>query len=358
MSTTETPVRDTIVPGVRPEAATDAAGLRRARVFSGIQPSGMLHLGNYLGAIQQWVQGQGQRENFICVVDLHAITVPQEPAALREQTRSLAALLLAAGIDPRQSVLFVQSHVRAHAELCWLLNCVTPLGWLERMTQYKTKIAAQESVLTGLLDYPVLMAADILLYDADEVPVGDDQRQHVELTRDIAERFNHLFGETFVVPRAVIRESGARVMGLNDPTVKMSKSETARGHAVRLNDEPDEIRWAIKRAVTDSGGDIVFSEAPEKAGVNNLLEIYELLTGQSRPAIEAHFAGQGYGALKREVAEAIVEALRPIRERYRQLMDDPAELDRILAIGAERASAVAEPKVRQVKERMGFTLPG
>ena len=318
----------------------------------------MLHLGNYLGAVQQWVAGQGERENFICVVDLHAITVPQEPAALREQTRSLAALLLAAGIDPRQCVLFVQSHVRAHAELCWLLNCVTPLGWLERMTQYKAKAAAQESVLTGLLDYPVLQAADILLYDTDEVPVGEDQRQHVELTRDIAERFNYLFGETFVVPRAVIRESGARVMGLNDPTVKMSKSETTRGHAIRLTDEPDEIRWAIRRAVTDSGGDIVFSEAPQKAGVNNLLEIYELLTGQSRPAIEAHFTGQGYGTLKREVAEAIIEALGPIRERYHALLDDPAELDRVLAIGAERAAAVAEPKVRQVKERMGFTLPG
>ncbi|HYN87085.1 MAG TPA: tryptophan--tRNA ligase [Ardenticatenaceae bacterium] len=330
----------------------------RPRVLSGIQPSGMLHLGNYLGAVQQWVQGQGAKENFICIVDLHAITVPQEPERLRQQTRELAALLLACGIDPRQTALFVQSHVRAHAEACWILNCVTPLGWLERMTQYKTKAAKQESVLTGLLTYPVLQAADILLYDADEVPVGEDQKQHVEITRDIAQRFNYLFGETFVVPKVMIRESGARIMALNDPTVKMSKSETARGHAIRLVDEPDEIRYAVKRAVTDPGRDIAFSDEPEKAGVNNLLQIYELLTGKSRPEIEAHFANaRGYGDLKQEVAEVVVEALRPIRERYHQLIADPAELDRLVAVGAERARAVAEPKVQQMKERVGFVLP-
>jgi tryptophanyl-tRNA synthetase len=330
---------------------------RKPRVFSGIQPSGNLHIGNYLGAIQQWVAGQGQKTNFICIVDLHAITVPQNPADLRRQTRELAALLLACGIDPQQTTLFVQSHVRAHAECSWVFSCITPLGWLERMTQYKAKAQKQESVMTGLLTYPVLMAADILLYDADEVPVGEDQKQHIELTRDLAQRFNYLFGETFVIPKPVIRESGARIMGLDDPTVKMSKSETARGHAIRIIDDPDEIRWAIKRAVTDSFNEIRFSDDPERAGVNNLLQIYELLTGRSRPEIEAHFAGKGYGALKRELAEVVIEALRPIRERYYQLMDDPAELDRILAIGAEQARAVAEPKMTLILERVGFVLP-
>lgn len=330
---------------------------RKPRVFSGIQPSGNLHIGNYLGAIQQWVAGQGQKTNFICIVDLHAITVPQEPAALRQQTRELAALLLACGIDPQQTTLFVQSHVRAHAECSWVFSCVTPLGWLERMTQYKTKAQKQESVMTGLLTYPVLMAADILLYDADEVPVGEDQKQHIELTRDLAQRFNHLYGETFVIPKPVIRESGARIMGLNDPSVKMSKSDNTRGHAIRIVDDPDEIRWAIKRAVTDSYNEIRFSDDPERAGVNNLLQIYELLTGKSRPEIEAHFAGKGYGALKKELAEVVVESLRPIRERYYQLMNDPAELDRILAIGAEQARAVAEPKMTLILERVGFVLP-
>ncbi len=330
---------------------------RRTRVFSGIQPSGMLHIGNYLGAIQQWVAGQGEKTNFICIVDLHAITVPQEPAALRRQTRELAALLIAAGIDPQQTTLFVQSHVRAHAEGCWLLNCVTPLGWLERMTQYKMKAQKQESVLTGLLDYPILQAADILLYDTDEVPVGEDQKQHVELTRDIAQRFNGLYGETFVVPKPVIRESGARVMALNDPTAKMSKSDFTRGHAIRVNDAPDEIRWVIKRAVTDALARIGFSDDPARAGVNNLLQIYELFTGQSRPAIESHFAGKGYGALKADVAEAVIAGLCPIRERYEQLIADPAELDRILSIGAAQARAVADPKVRVVMERVGFVLP-
>jgi tryptophanyl-tRNA synthetase len=330
---------------------------RKPRVFSGIQPSGNLHIGNYLGAIQQWVAGQGQKTNFICIVDLHAITVPQNPADLRRQTRELAALLLACGIDPQQTTLFVQSHVRAHAECSWVFSCITPLGWLERMTQYKAKAQKQESVMTGLLTYPVLMAADILLYDADEVPVGEDQKQHIELTRDLAQRFNYLFGETFVIPKPVIRESGARIMGLDDPTVKMSKSETARGHAIRIIDDPDEIRWAIKRAVTDSFNEIRFSDEPERAGVNNLLQIYELLTGRSRPEIEAHFAGKGYGVLKRELAEVVIEALRPIRERYYQLMDDPAELDRILAIGAEQARAVAEPKMTLILERVGFVLP-
>ncbi len=330
---------------------------RKPRVFSGVQPTNALHIGNYLGAIRRWVQEQDQKENFYCIVDMHAITIPQDPQTLRRKTRELAALYIACGLDPRKSVIFVQSHVREHAECCWIFNCITPIGWLERMTQYKSKAATQESVLTGLLDYPVLMAADILLYDADEVPVGDDQKQHVELTRAIAQRFNALFGETFTVPQPVIPQSGARIRGFDDPTRKMSKSEaTNRGHAVLLTDTPDEIRRTIKRAVTDLGREIVFSEAPEKAGVNNLLEIYELFTAHSRPQIEAHFAGKGYGVLKTEVAEVVVEGLRPIRERFDALMADPGELDRILDDGAERARAMAAPKMRQIKERVGFIV--
>ena len=326
----------------------------KPRVLSGIQPSGTLHLGNYLGAVQQWVTGQQRAENFFCIVDLHAITVYQDPRLLREQTLNLAAELLAAGIDPDKSTLFVQSHVRAHAEACWLMNCVAPIGWLERMIQYKAKAAKQESVLMGLLDYPVLQTVDILLYSAHEVPVGDDQRQHIELARDLALRFNAIYGETFVVPQGVYRESGARIMGLNDPTIKMSKSEAASNHSIRLVDEPDIIQRAFKVAVTDSGRDIVFSDDPEKAGVNNLLQIYELLSGQTRDAIEAHFAGQGYGALKREVAEVTIEALRPMRERYRELRSNPDELMHILHRGAEQARAVAEPMCAIMRERMGL----
>lgn len=330
---------------------------KRKRTFSGVQPSGMLHIGNYLGAIRRWVAEQSEKDNFFCIVDMHAITVPQDPEKLRQRTRQVAALYLACGLDPEQSTIFIQSHVRAHAECCWILNCVTPLGWLERMTQFKSKASKQESVGTGLLDYPVLQAADILLYDADEVPVGEDQKQHVELTRDIAQRFNYLYGDTFVLPEPVVPEIGARIRAFNDPTSKMSKSETnVRGHAVLLIDEPDEIRYVIRRAVTDSGREIQFSEDPEKAGVNNLLEIYELLSGQKRPEIEAHFAGQGYGALKNEVAEIVVEALQPIRERYQAYMADPAELDRTLAKGAEKAKAIAEPKMAEIKRKVGFVL--
>jgi tryptophanyl-tRNA synthetase len=331
---------------------------KKTRVFSGIQPSGGMHIGNYLGAIRRWVVEQDYKENYFCIVDMHAITVPQDPDDLRRRTRELAAIFLACGLDPQKSTIFVQSHVRAHAEGCWILSCVTPVGWLERMTQYKVKAATQESVGTGLLTYPVLQAADILLYDTDEVPVGEDQKQHVELSRDIAQRFNHLYGETFVIPEPVIPKSGARIRGLDDPQIKMSKSQTsARGHAVLLTDEPDEIRWAFKRAVTDSGREIVFSENPEKAGVNNLLEIYELISKQSRPEIEAHFEGKGYGQLKSEVADVVVEALRPIRERYNALMTDQTELDRLLALGAERARNVAEPKVEEIKQKVGFILP-
>jgi tryptophanyl-tRNA synthetase len=329
----------------------------KRRVFSGIQPSGTLHIGNYLGAIRQWLPHQSEKDNYFCIVDMHAITLPQDPETLRRKTREVTALYLAAGLDPRFCTIFVQSHVPAHAECAWILNCVTPVGWLERMTQYKVKSSQSASVSTGLLDYPVLQAADILLYDAHEVPVGEDQKQHVELARDIAQRFNSIYGEAFVVPEAVIPETGARIRALNDPMRKMSKSEAhIRGHAVLLVDEPDEIRRTIQRAVTDPGHEIIFSEAQEKTGVNNLLEIYELLTGESRPAIEAKFEGQGYGFLKKEVAEVVVDALKPIRQRYLQLLADPAEIERILLEGAERARTVANPKIQELKRKVGFLI--
>jgi tryptophanyl-tRNA synthetase len=332
---------------------------RKKRVFSGIQPSGDLHLGNYLGSIKRWVERQTEKENFFCIVDLHAITVPQDPATLRQRTRAVAALYIASGLDPEACTIFVQSHVTAHAEACWLLNCVTPLGWLERMTQYKDKSSKQESVSTGLLDYPVLMAGDILLYDAHEVPVGDDQKQHVELSRDIAQRFNHLYGDTFVVPEPMIPKSGARIMGFNDPTVKMAKTYAhIPGHAVRMLDEPDDIRRTIMRAVTDSGREIRFSSDPEKAGVNNLLEIYKVITGKDESQVEDDFAdARGYGDLKKRLAEVVIETLRPIRERYDELMTDIGELDRLLADGAARAEAVSGPKLKQMKEAMGLVLP-
>lgn len=330
-------------------------------VFSGIQPTGNIHLGNYLGAVRNWVREQAEKVNYFCIVDLHSLTVPQDPDNLRFQTRSLAALYLACGIDPEVSTIFIQSHVTAHAEGCWLLNCITPLGWLQRMTQFKDKSAKQESVLTGLLDYPVLMAGDIIFYDADEVPVGEDQKQHVELARDIAQRFNALYEtDFFVVPQPVISKVGARVMGLDDPTAKMSKSlSDKRGHAIRLLDEPDEIMYSFKRAVTDSGREIRFSDEPERAGVNNLLGIYQAITGKDKTAVEADFAGaRGYGDLKVGVAELVIETLRPIQARYKELMDDAAELDRLLAHGAQQARAVSQPKVDEMKRIMGLVVPG
>jgi tryptophanyl-tRNA synthetase len=329
--------------------------MEKKRVLSGIQPSGSLHLGNYLGAIKQWVDGEDRRENFICIVDLHAITVRQEPAQLRDNTRKLAALLIASGIDPDRSTLFVQSHVGAHAQAAWLLNCVTPLGWLERMTQFKDKARNQETISAGLLTYPVLQAADILLYDADEVPVGQDQKQHVELARDIAQRFNSLYGDTFKLPQPVIPGVAARVMGLDDPTVKMSKSATAAGHAVRLTDEEGQILKAFKRAVTDSGHEIEFSDDPKRAGVNNLLGIYRAITGKSAEQAVADFASaRGYGDLKTGVARVVIDELAPIRERYFALMESPGELDNLLAQGARRATAQANAKLHVMMDRMGF----
>ena len=334
--------------------------MTKKRVLSGIQPSGDFHLGNYLGAVKGWVERQDEKTNYFCIVDLHSLTVPQNPATLHQAIRELAAMLLACGIDPDKSTLFIQSHVTAHAEMCWLLNCITPLGWLQRMTQFKDKSAKQETILAGLLDYPVLQAGDILLYDADEVPVGEDQKQHIEITRDIAQRFNFQYErEFFVLPEAKIPEAGARVMGLDDPANKMSKSMShIRGHAVRITDDPKEIMRSFKRAVTDSGREIVFSDDPEKAGVNNLLGMYKAVTGKSKAEVEADFAdARGYGDLKKGVAEVVIEAITPIRERYEYLLQDTAELDRLLARGAEQARAQAQPKVDQMKEIMGLVLP-
>lgn len=331
---------------------------RNKRVLSGVQPSGNLTIGNYLGALKQWAREQYNYESFFCVVDLHAITVPYDPATLRAKTREVAALYLACGIDPAISTVFVQSHIPAHSELAWLLNCVTPLGWLYRMTQFKDKAAKQqaESVSAGLLNYPVLMAADILLYQADAVPVGDDQRQHLELTRDLAQRFNHLFGETFTIPEPMIPPAGARIRALDDPTVKMSKSEvSSEYHAVYLLDPPDKARKKIMRAVTDSGREIRFSDDPERAGVNNLLELYEAMTGETREAIEAHFAtARGYGDLKKEVADVLIATLEPIQARYEELTRDVSYIDGLLAEGAARARVVANATLDLVRERMGF----
>ena len=331
---------------------------KRKVVFSGVQPSGDPQLGNYLGAFKGWVERQEKKINYFCIVDLHALTVVPDPKALRKQTRELAAMLFACGLDPKKTTLFVQSHVAAHAESCWLLNCVTPIGWLERMTQFKDKSQGQERVSAGLLDYPVLMAGDIILYDADEVPVGEDQKQHVELSRDIAARFNRIYGDTFVIPEPVIPEVGGRVMGLNDPGVKMSKSYShIRGHAIRMLDEPQEIERSFMRAVTDSGNEIRFSDDSEKAGVNNLLSIYKVVTGKPEGEVEKDFeSARGYGDLKKAVAEVVIEELSPIRQRYNELISDVTELDKLLAVGSQRAESVSGPKLLEMKDKMGLLL--
>src|SRR5258708_860548 len=329
---------------------------RPPRVFSGIQPSGHLTIGNYLGALKNWVKVQDKYECFFCVVDLHAITLPQDPHALCEGTPEVAAIYLACGIDLSKSTVFVQSHVPAHAELAWILGCMTPMGWLNRMTQFKDKAAKQQAdvVNAGLFTYPVLMAADILLYQAAAVPVGDDQNQHLELTRDLAQRFNFQYRETFTLPETFNPEVGARIMGLDTPNAKMSKSEASEYHAVFLLDPPDKIKKKIMRAVTDSGSEISFSDEPERAGVNNLLTIYGAFTGHSKAEIEAHFAGKRYGDLKKDVLEAVVEGLRPIQARYHEIINDNGYIDNILADGAERAASIANVTLATVKERVGF----
>jgi tryptophanyl-tRNA synthetase len=326
--------------------------LAKPVVFSGIQPSGNLHIGNYLGAIARWVPLQGQRNSIFCIVDLHAITLYQEPKALHAQIRELAGLYLACGLDPKRTIVFVQSHVPAHAELSWMLNCITPMGWLRRMTQFKEKSAkAKEEVCAGLFDYPVLMAADILLYDANLVPVGDDQRQHVELTRDVAIRFNNIYGETFVIPEAEIAQTGARVMSLSDPTSKMSKSESGAG-TLALLDSNDALRTKVMRAKTDALRGIVFD--PAREGLFNLLSIYQLLSKQTPAEIEAHFEGKGYADLKRELVDLIVATLTPIRGEYERIRADGGYLESVLHDGACRAETIASVILARVKERMGL----
>ncbi|MFF7246567.1 tryptophan--tRNA ligase [Embleya sp. NPDC008237] len=331
----------------------------RPRVLSGIQPTAdSFHLGNYLGAIRQWVPLQDSHDAFYCVVDLHAITVPQDPKELRTRTRTSAAQLLAAGLDPERCTLFVQSHVPEHAQLAWIMNCVTGFGEAARMTQFKDKSAKQGSDRTtvGLFTYPVLQVADILLYQADAVPVGEDQRQHLELTRDIAQRFNSTFGETYVVPKPFIVKETAKIVDLQDPTIKMSKSASAPKGIVNLLDDPKVSAKKIRSAVTDTGTEVRFDETG-KPGVSNLLTIHSALSGTSIAALEERFAGRGYGDLKKEVAEVLVEFVEPFQDRVRTYLDDPDELDRVLARGAEKARAVASETLAKTYDRVGFLPP-
>ncbi|MFL5899250.1 MAG: tryptophan--tRNA ligase [Solirubrobacterales bacterium] len=323
-------------------------------IFSGIQPTGRKHLGNYIGAIRQYVEGQDRGEPAIfCIVDLHAISVAYDPIELRERVYDTAAILLAAGLDPERCILFRQSAVREHSELTWLLSSVTSHGDLNRMHQFKDKSARQrELVSAALFYYPVLMAADVLAYRATEVPVGDDQRQHVELMREIARRFNERFGETLVVPELVIPEVGARIMDLQEPERKMSTTGGTENGTVLVLDEPDAIRGKVGAAVTDSGREIV--KRPDKPGISNLIEILAAVRSKSPPEVEEEFLPLGYGAFKDTVAEAVVEYLTPVRERYRELRSDEAELESVLGFGAEKARALAAPVVAEVRERMGF----
>jgi tryptophanyl-tRNA synthetase len=325
----------------------------KKRVFSGIQPTGTIHLGNYLGAIQHWVRGQPQYDNIFCIVDLHAITVPVDPKELKSKIRETAGLLLAAGIDPDYSVLFIQSHVNAHPELAWIINCIIPLGWMQRMTQFKEKThMRKEKVSLGLFAYPALMAADILLYETDLVPVGEDQKQHLELTRDVASRFNSLYGETFKLPEPVIPPSAARIMGLDNPLQKMSKSETRAGHALHLLDPPEKIRSKISKATTDPLREIRFD--PQRPGLYNLLVIYEQFTGESREKIEARFEGSGYADLKRELSEVVIEGIRPLQERYRKITADKGYLEALLQQGSDKIRPLAEKTLGIVKEKLGL----
>ena len=322
------------------------------RIFSGAQPTGNVHLGNYLGALRNWVALQSEYESCFCIVNLHAITVPQDPKVLAKKSRELARIYLAVGIDPNVSTVFIQSDVPEHTEMAWMLNCVTRMGELQRMTQFKDKARKQqeENVTVGYFDYPVLMASDILLYQTDLVPVGEDQKQHLELTRDIAVRFNRDYGQTFVVPDPFIPKVGARIMSLADPLKKMSKSdEESEAGCIMLMDDDDAVRRKFKRAVTDSGTDIKFD--PNRPAIHNLLTIYHLLTNKSSTEIEEHFSGKGYAKLKEDLADATIEFLKPFQERLRGIDDD--KLDQILEQGAERARAIAMPTLERAKANMG-----
>jgi tryptophanyl-tRNA synthetase len=324
----------------------------KARVLSGIQPTGSPHIGNYLGALKNWAKIQYDYDSIYCIVDLHAITVYQQPDELRAKIEELTGMLLAIGIDPQHSSLVVQSAIPQHAELAWMLTCVTPVGWLERMTQFKAKTQAQETIGDGLLQYPVLMAADILLYQAAIVPVGDDQSQHLELARDIAQRFNALYGETFTMPATHLPTVGARIMGLDDPEKKMSKSESGSGHAVSLLDPPAAIRKKILRATTDSNPGVDYETM--SPGVRNLLTIFQAFTGWSDDDTRAQFTGMRYGDLKKQVAEAVIGALEPIQKRYQEIMAEPGFVAQVLANGAERVTPIARDTVNKVKKAMGL----
>lgn len=332
--------------------------MTKPRVLSGIQPTGDVHLGNYIGAIRHWIDDQESVDAFFCVVDLHAITTPKDPASLRAKTLELAAILMAAGLDPQKVTLFAQSLVPEHLQLSWVLSCLSTYGELRRMTQFKDKLAKQEegSVSAGFFTYPVLMAADILLYQADRVPVGDDQRQHLELSRDIAQRFNSRYGETFTIPQALIPKVGARIMDLQRPESKMSKSADSPQGTVLVLDEPEAIAKKVKVAVTDSDRAIVASA--EKPAITNLLTIYSVASGMTIAEAEQHFAGKGYGDLKRDLTESLIEFLRPIRERANELLKDPGELTSVLLAGAVKAQAVASATVATVYDRVGFLPRG
>ncbi|MGL2747384.1 tryptophan--tRNA ligase [Helicobacter pylori] len=325
--------------------------MQKKRVFSGIQPTGQIHLGNYLGAIKHWVEMQDEYENLFCVVNSHAITLPIDPKFLKSQTYELVKLLLACGISPKQSGLFIQSEVDEHAALAWLLNCQVSMGEMQRMTQFKDKsLKNPKSVNVGLFNYPILMASDILLYQSDLVPVGEDQKQHLELTRNVAEKFNRDFGNCFKVPEPLIAKVGARVMGLDDPKVKMSKSHQGANHAIFLLDEPDIIVKKIKKAATDSMGVIAFDEKRE--GVFNLLKIYMLLSNESPENIEERFKNKGYGDFKKELAEVMIQSLKPIQERYKEISDD--EVKAVLDHGVEKARPLARATYQKAKELMGL----
>ena len=324
------------------------------RVFSGVQPTGNIHLGNYLGALKQFVELQDDHECIYCIVDMHAITVPQDPKELRDHILDVAALYLAVGVDPKKSIVFVQSDVPGHAELSWVLTCNSYTGELSRMTQFKDKSKNKESAPTGLFSYPVLMAADILLYDTDIVPVGNDQKQHIELCRDIAIRINNKYKKTFVVPDGRFLKEGARIMALDDPTKKMSKSAENIHSRISLLDEPSKIKKSIMKATTDSDGVVRF-DVENKPGISNLLNIYSVLSGMSIPELEAKYEGKGYGDFKKDLVEVVVEALAPIKERYEQIRHSD-ELIEILKDGAVRADAIAKQTMKRVKENFGLGI--
>ncbi len=335
--------------------------MAKPRVLSGVQPTGNLHLGNYLGAIRNWVAGQDQYDNYFCVVDLHAITVPHDASVLAEDTYKIAALYLACGISLDHANIFIQSHVSAHSELAWLLDCVTPLNWLDDMVQFKEKAIKQgENVGAGLLTYPVLMAADILLYDADKVPVGEDQKQHLELTRDIAVRINHQFGKqdepVLKLPDPLIRKEGARVMSLTDGTRKMSKSDPSEQSRINLLDTPDEIKRKIKRCKTDPVRGLTFDD-PERPECNNLLGLYMLLSNQSKDAVAAECQDMGWGQFKPLLTDTVVAALEPIQTKYHEIMSDRPYLESVLRQGRENAEEIANATLNRVKTAMGFSLP-